>query len=303
MSNDLDWFQKIVRLYTFYSPIRRGKYRLALSALNLKKDLPKKITAKTKDGRSITIRFDNHFAHFVYFLGEYEIAVTEIIRRIVQEGDVCLDIGANVGWFTTLLQIQVGKNGQVHSFEPVADTFEMLEENVKSNENSSVVFLNNFALGDEERAIQLYLPKNTADGHASISNFGHRDAKVFPGRMITLDSYLKKNGIKDVRFVKADIEGAELAMLKGAKTLFEQEKPPIWEIEMALDTTRGFGYLPNDLIKYIGSQREYDFYAIDEESFAMRKIENFAPADVGANVLCVPRGFYLDKLAKLKIAE
>lgn len=303
MKTDLGLIQKITRLYTFYTPIKKGKYRLALASLSLMKDLPKQVVAKTNDGRHLQVNFDNHFAHFVYFMGEYEPAITKIIGTLIEPGDVCLDIGGNIGWFTTLLQKKVGKNGEVHTFEPVPTTFEVLKKNVKSNNNSEVVRLNNFALGESEGEVNLHLFDNLSDGHASISDFGQTDFKVYPCRVSTLNSYLKENKIENVKFVKVDVEGAELMMFKGATDLFRQKVPPIFEIEMALDTTRGFGYLPNDLVKFISSQSEYDFFAIDEHNCVLVKIDGFKPEDRGANVLCVPKGNYQNYLQNFEIKQ
>jgi hypothetical protein len=58
--------------------------------------------------------------------------------------------------------------------------------------------------------------------------------------------------------------------------------------EMALGTTKGFGYLPNDLIEFIRQRAAYEFYALDDFNGSLRRIDGFAPNDVGANVLCIP---------------
>ncbi len=300
MKTDLGFIQKLTRLYTFYTPIRKGKYRLALASLGLEKDLPKQVVAKTSDGRTLKVNFNNHFAHFVYFLGEYEPAITNVIKNFVKPGDICFDIGGNIGWYTTLLQTLVGKVGEVHSFEPVPPTFEILEENVKANKNSEVVRLNNLALGEIKGEANLHI-FDEFDAHATMSDFGEKDFTVYPCRVSTINSYLTEHDIKNVKFVKVDIEGAELMMLKGATDFFTQEIPPIFEIEMALDTTKGFGYLPNDIIEFIRKQFDYEFYAINELTFLLEKIEKFNPEDKGANVLCVPKGFYQNELKTLTI--
>ena len=62
-----------------------------------------------------------------------------------QTDDICLDIGANIGWYTTLLQKIVGQKGSVHAFEPVPKTFSLLEKNAKLNSNYENTYLNNLA--------------------------------------------------------------------------------------------------------------------------------------------------------------
>jgi hypothetical protein len=88
-------------------------------------------------------------------------------------------------------------------------------------------------------------------------------------------------------------------VLQGASKLFQQDRLPIFEIEMALATTRGFGYLPNDLIEYIRDKADYDFYAIDETHFSLRQITGFEPDEIGANVLCLPQNFDKRKMSGL----
>ncbi|MGI8787279.1 MAG: FkbM family methyltransferase [Pyrinomonadaceae bacterium] len=293
--------QEITRFYTFHSPFRKGKYRLASLAANFAGETPEEILTETFDGRKLLVNPAPFSYQTVYFLGEYERAVTEVISKVVREGDVCLDIGANIGWYTTLLQKKVGANGSVHAFEPMTHSYAALEKNVKLNSSFENIYLNNFALGDSEKEVEIFVFDNLPDGHASLSKFENREYESSTVQMKTLDSYLKSGKVGNVNFVKADIEGAELFMLEGAKKLFKQAVPPIWVIEMALGTTKGFDYLPNDLIEFIKSQSEYDFYAIDEINARLIKIEGFAADEIGANVLCVPKNQYRERLSELKI--
>lgn len=297
MKTELGLVQKLTRLYTFYSPVRKGKHRLALASLRLEKDLPGQIVARTRDGRLLKVNFDNHFAYFVYFLGEYEPAITNIVKRIVKPGDVCFDFGGNIGWYTTLLQKLVGPAGAVHSFEPVPPTFQILKENVRANENAGAVRLNNLAAGAETGRINLHLFDDLPDGHASQSDFGKTDYRIYDCPVTTVNEYLKKNQIDRAEFVKVDIEGAELMLLQGATDFFRLKRPPIFEIEMALATTRGFGYQLNEIIEFIRGLYDYEFYVINEQTGGLEKFEKFDSGDIGANVLCVPAGHYRDRLA------
>lgn len=288
MAEQLGILPRLARLYTFNSPIRKGKYRLALASLRLEEHLPKRLRIETIDGRSLKTNFNNDSAYFLYFLGEYEPEITKIIRSIVKPGFVCFDIGGNIGWYTTLLQQLVGKNGQVHSFEPVPATFEILQENVKSNANSEVVKLNNFALSESEGVVLMNVFDDLPDGHASMADFGRSEKRTFECPVRTLNSYMEQNAIDSVDFVKIDIEGAELMMLKGATRLFELEQLPVFEIEMALDTTRGFGYLPNDILEFFKAHGDFEYFAINEENGKLEPLKSFRNEDRGANVLCIP---------------
>ncbi len=65
---------------------------------------------------------------------------------------------------------------------------------------------------------------------------------------------------------------------------------------MALATSRGFNYRPNDLVAFMRDHGDYEFFAIDETDGGLTAIDGFAPGDAGAYVLCVPRGRYRDRL-------
>lgn len=305
-------FLKFIRFYTFNTPFSRGKYRLYQSALKICRYPPTNIKTKTQDGREYVVDLTNGMGETVFFLGEYEPAVTQTISSVIKSGDVCLDIGANFGWFALLLHrlCADGKNqnasetGEVHAFEPMPQVFATLQKNWKLMGEPKNVFLNNLALGDEIKKVNLYRFADLPDGFSSLSNeMDKSNFETFPVQMITLDSYLTDKKIDEVNFVKLDVEGAELLFLKGATKLFLQKIPPIFMVEMALGTTKNFGYLPNDLIEFIRQYADYNFYALNEYDFSLRKIDGFAPEEIGANVLCVPANCKSSRLEKLHIIE
>lgn len=300
MTRGLGVVQELARLYTLHSPLRKGKYRLALASMRFARSIPSRVLAKALDGRKLFTSVSDDSGQFLYFLGEYEPAITDVISRLVRPGDTCLDIGANIGWYTTLLETLVAPRGSVHSFEPLPRTFETLRENVALNKSSRVT-LNQVALGKTEGDVGLFVFPNLPDSHASVSANGRSDCSVFSAKMVTLDSYLESHQVGDVTFVKADLEGSELAMLEGATRLFAQGRPPIFEIEMALATSASLGYEPNDLIAFLRNQADYEFFEIDEKRGGVREIEGFREGDVGANVVCVPRDEYRERVANLKI--
>lgn len=281
---------RFVRAYTYNTPIQKGRHRAYLIALGLCRERHRALHAQTHDGRVFSADLSTGMQTTLYFLGEYERAITEIVEKVIQRNNFrsFLDIGANFGWYTTLFHKYAADDGQVHGFEPVPVVFENLCKNVALLGDPPNVIVNQLALGDENKEVTINLFDGLATGHASLSDQGRSDARSFICRMLRLDDYLVEQHVKSVDFVKADIEGAELGMLKGSERLFQQEDPPVFLMEMALNQTKNFDYLPNDLITYIRARGTYRFFAIDEVRTGLVEIEGFDPDDIGANVLCIP---------------
>ena len=291
---------KTVRLYTFNTPISRGKHRAYLAALKLCKSLPESVSTQTKDGRRFSVHLKTGIQTTLYFLGEYEKSITQMVTSVVREGDVCLDVGANFGWYTTLFHKHCGANGQVHSFEPTPPTFRELEENYALMGSPKNVFINNLGLGEREDELIINLFEGLNSGHASMSDQNRPDAISYDCKVVTLDSYLEQKEVPTVNFVKVDIEGAEMMFLKGAERLFAQTKPPIFLMEMALQQTKNFGYVPNDLIEFMRARADYEFFRVDEPREKLIKIDGFDADDIGANVICFPRLAYPDRSASIE---
>lgn len=298
---------KIIRLYTFHSPIRKGKYRLYKFALERVEELPANPKAYSIDGRAFAAKWETRMYDMVYFLGEYENYVTKVIGSVVRSGDVCFDVGANFGWFTTFLisldKISNKKINEVHAFEPLRKVFENLTENVNLCETPDRATLNNFALTDEISETLIYIVDSLGSGHSSLAKKSEEGITEEKIHTKTFNDYVASNNIKNVDFIKIDIEGSELKFLKGGTKMFAQKVPPIMVMEMALDTAKPFGYLPDDLIKFIGENGDYDFYALDEINQTINLIEGFKPEEAGANVLCMPKNADQNRLSDLKIIK
>ncbi|MEO6587719.1 MAG: FkbM family methyltransferase [Pyrinomonadaceae bacterium] len=274
-------------------------------AMNRVENLPEDRKIFSQDGRVFAAKMNTRMYDMVYFLGEYENYVTKVIGNVVKSEDICFDVGANFGWYTTFLsnlKNVLNKNvKEIHAFEPINYVFANLRENIELAGSPENIYLNNFALTDEFSDTKIYISDKLGSGHSSLARDGSNKVTEKSIKTVPLDSYLSENGIEKIDFIKIDIEGSELKFLKGGKKMFSQEIPPVIVMEMALDTTRPFGYLPDDLLKFIKDQGEYEFYALDEVHSHLVKIQNFQPDECGANVLCMPKNADRKRLQGLKI--
>lgn len=280
---------KFIRLYTFYFPIDKGKWRLYTIAKKFCRHLPKEVLATTEDYRRLYVGLSDWTGDGIYFIGRYEAFYTETISQYIKKGDVCLDVGANIGWYTTLFAKLCGIKGEVHAFEPVPQTFATLERNVALNDKPSNVFLNNFGLGDVEQETEIHLFPDLPNGHSSLAAKPDERSETISVLLKTLNSYIAMRNITQVDFIKVDVEGAEQMFLRGGTNVFQQKNLPVIFMEMELKNTKGFGYKPNDIITFIKEKGDYDFFALDEVKRKLICINGFADNDIGANVLCVPR--------------
>ena len=151
----------------------------------------------------------------------------EIIERFTpKEGDVVIDIGAHIGRYTIIGAKRVGANGKVVAIEANPSNFEMLNRNIKLNQLTNIISLNN-AVYSKETKIKLYLPGEEL-GHTIyntvMSDRAKNEDKFVEVSANTLDYFLQLKGITDVNWIKIDVEGAEFEVLKGATNVLSKSK-------------------------------------------------------------------------------
>jgi FkbM family methyltransferase len=154
----------------------------------------------------------------IWTTGLYDLAVSEILARLIRPGDVVLDAGANVGYMTLLAAAAAGPSGRVLSFEPHPELFEILQRNAALERSSlplADIHLRNVALGEEAGTAELVLPSGMAhnDGIAYIARDGSRGERSVPVAVEPLDGVL---GTGSAAVLKVDVEGYELPVLRGA---------------------------------------------------------------------------------------
>jgi FkbM family methyltransferase len=127
-------------------------------------------------------------------------------------GDVVVDAGAAFGFYTILASRLVGPSGKIISIEPQPEIFEMLKRNIKLNDIQNAVSINR-ALYSKEAVVKLFDNYSLVPERAQQANV-HSYAQV---KADTLDNLLGLQDLKKVDWIKIDVEGAELEVLKGSE--------------------------------------------------------------------------------------
>src|ERR671931_788489 len=191
---------------------------------------------------------------FIFMTGHED----EIIEHFCpKEGDIVVDVGAHYGRYTIIGSKRVGINGKVIAIEAHPGNFDILNRNIQLNRLTNVIPLN-YAVYSQRTKIKLYLPDEdlgyTIYNTIMVNRANPRDNFV-EVNADTLDNILQLNRIKQVNWVKIDVEGAELEVLKGATNVLSNSK----DISLLLEVHGFENYMPRvDLLKSLNFKIEFE---------------------------------------------
>lgn len=165
--------------------------------------------------------------HTIRATGIYDIAVSEVLARLIDRGDTAIDAGANVGYMTLLAAVAAGPRGRVLSFEPHPELFGVLQRNVAAARERHQIArteLHHAALGELPGIADLILPPEYGanDGTSRISSTpAPAGACSVPVKVETLDNVLEG---ASAAVLKMDVEGFEIHVLRGALRALESRR-------------------------------------------------------------------------------
>ena len=204
------------------------------------------------DGIRLAVDAEDHRTAPIEIInfGSYEPEETKVIRRIAKQMNTMLDIGSNIGWYS-LMSAGINASATIHAFEPIPSTFKRLERNCRLNGFESIVNCHNYGFSGQKGSFPFYFyPQGS--GNASMQNLGEREnVTIVDCELRILDSVLDwLNPSKYIDFIKCDVEGNELFVLKGGKDLLAKHKP-ILLLELLRKWSAKFGYHPNEAISFL----------------------------------------------------
>lgn len=142
----------------------------------------------------------------------WEPYTTNLFKQLILKGMNCIDIGAHVGYFTLLMAELVGDSGRILAFEPAAENYNFLVENIKLNNFKNITAIQK-AVSDRTGQAKLYLNRSGSDLHTLYGQGSDCTESIAVNR-VSIDEFLRGE-MCPVDIMKIDVEGGELAVLSG----------------------------------------------------------------------------------------
>jgi FkbM family methyltransferase len=175
---------------------------------------PLRIEATTPDGSRFACHLPDLIQMYIYLFGVWEPDIAALLRGRLREGDVFVDVGANVGFDAVLASRCVGERGRVVAIEASPPVFQRLEETLRLNAQPGNVRLLNMAAGAQRGTLEVYSgPAHNVGLTTTVARPGMR--RVASVDAAPLGDLLLEDEVSRVRIVKIDVEGGETAVLAG----------------------------------------------------------------------------------------
>lgn len=178
----------------------------------------------------------------------WEATETRWFTESLRPGDVVVDVGANVGYYTVIAALLVGDKGRVYAFEPDPVGFEILQRNVTLNGLNNVI-LEQKAVAREAGTLRLFLAEENKGDHRIYQPAGE-DRPAIEIEAVQLDEYLSARETS-IDFLKVDTQGAELAILEGASATIRASSDLVMAVEYSPRHLASFGEAEGALIDFL----------------------------------------------------
>ncbi|MFB8791488.1 MAG: FkbM family methyltransferase [Potamolinea sp.] len=276
--------EKIEKMLTYFCSNSFIKNNLKLRAIPIAHtyilDQPEIRIAQIGDFR-FYVNIAEYSGVSLYFFCEHNEPFSAwLVSQLVNPGDVCIDIGANVGSYTFLMANSAGAEGQVFAFEPQPNLYNLLLDSVKMNQADGFISVDCRALYSHSGEIlKFYLSENASNsGTSSLVNHGVfvREDHYISVETITMTDFFKIKSINKCKLVKIDVERAETEVLKGMVSLLKEKRIDYIILEQ----------LAGSEAQQILSSANYDGWLIDEKQKILSDV-NSVVADEFANYIFV----------------
>ena len=227
------------------------------------------------------LKFKQNFGRYVNYNKEtfskkfpysYEREM-QVIPKILKNPETIIDIGANYGTYSFFLS-KLYPQAKIIAFEPSTSSYRILMK-IKRAFGLSNVFPIKKGLGEKEEEKEIVMPMH----YTIIAYVAEKGSKKGKGdnsesiQITTLDSFVKRNKITNIDFIKCDVEGFELFVFKGARKTLRKHKPLVF-VEIEERHTKKYKINPQEVLKFL---KKIGYRAYSIKGDGIEKAEKIVP--------------------------
>jgi FkbM family methyltransferase len=173
------------------------------------------------------------------------------------KGGHILDVGANIGYTTTVFAELLEPPFKLIAFEPEPENFISLKKHINKLSKAILIQAEPLALGSQKTTVTLSLNPDHPSDHKVVNSNLHNQVNCIPVDQDTLDNYCTDKAIiNNIRFIKIDVQGYELEVCRGANEIIMQNDDVIFAVEFDMSAMKFLGFCPEKLLIFF---REYGF--------------------------------------------
>ena len=247
------------------------------------------VTLRWYHGTMVDVMLGNDNSLCLYVCGSFEPNEFALLDRILRPGMVFVDVGANDGYYTLFAARRIGAAGRVIAVEPSTRERVNLNRNIARNGLANVTVIP-AAFGAACGTADLHLAQGVHSGHNTLGRFANDGVKAESVERVTvrtLDEVAAEIGLDRIDFMKIDVEGAEAAVIVGARRMIEATQPLIL-LEISDKALRAQGSGARALIDTLRHDLGYEIGIFSAQSGRIELLGE--GGDLSSNVLAMPRG-------------
>jgi FkbM family methyltransferase len=248
----------------------------------------------TKNGNKLFLDNNDSLHLSIYNNWERENFEAETMKKIIKKGDIVLDLGAHIGYYTLILAELVGAEGKVYAFEPDPMNFSLLEKNITVNNFKNVILIQK-AVSDKVGKVKFYLNKEHSASNSLYKDKSHNN--FVEVETVKLDDYFKDFN-KEINFMKIDVEGAEGSVIIGAKNLLRRSPNLVLITEICPPALENSEFGQKNYLELL-KKNNFKLYYLNEEketSVPMTVEEVIKINPYTKNLLCIKQKDDMKKL-------
>lgn len=219
---------------------------------------------------------DSNF-HLYMYGPEKNKKLIPLMNKYVRPGGVAIDVGAHSGFFTICMAAAAGASGKIYAFEASPLIYKELIDTVQENGFTNVIAKNN-AVCDSTKQIDFFMAPSWK---SEISTIRASEGTKISINGVSLDDAIPHS--ESICFIKIDVEGAEMQVLKGMEGIIRRDHP-VMAIEITDSWLKELGSSTREVFEFLSNQG-YTLYAVNQHDC----VEINEPPTKQVDALCLPR--------------